>query len=288
MDIKKTVLMAMSAMIALLFVASGASAHADVVTTLTAYADNAYTSDTDNNFTYTPAADYSIANATLYGNWGGTWAANETNASEITNGSLNWIEVTDSNIPDGAWLFNVEVCDLNNSCTQDTANHTFTVDRTNPVVTIDDLSSPYLCSITPTGTITDTNKDTCSFSSDVDGTIVGTRSGTTCTGTTTTITSGIHSITMTATDLASNTASTSGITVECGTGGGGGGGSYTPSTPATPTPATPVIVGESTTQYTQDIGIGGNRVVSNLSRGFSNVIGAFSGLIAKLLGMFGI
>ena len=80
-------------------------------------ADLANTSDSTLTFFFTPTSNQTTTpiNATLYSNFTGAWAANETNTTIITNATQAFIYVNGS-VAEGYYLWNVEVCDDEN-CT---------------------------------------------------------------------------------------------------------------------------------------------------------------------------
>ena len=81
-----------------------------------------------------------MKNATLYANFSGTWAANETNQTTLTSGQPALINVT--SIPKGSYVWNVFVCDnaATPNCDFATANNTLNI---NSVGTLNvDISLP--------------------------------------------------------------------------------------------------------------------------------------------------
>ena len=87
------------------------------------------------NFSIFSEAD--ILNASLYLNHSGTWKINITNTSK-----LNWsdivVNVTQNNfsinLTRGVFLWNVEVCDINDNCNFADDNYTITIDNSLPTV----------------------------------------------------------------------------------------------------------------------------------------------------------
>ena len=79
----------------------------------------------------------SFSNATLWTNFTGDWAANNTNASAITNNSVNTITV--NGISEGQFVWNVLVCDNETTplCSFAVANYSLGIDTTPPNVRID-------------------------------------------------------------------------------------------------------------------------------------------------------
>ena len=91
----KKILTVMAFMCMMLITMSGA-AFADTINITVALgtpADNTYSSSTNLNFTFTPVSNNTILNATIWSTWedGSTWAANQTNVSEVINNTLNGI-----------------------------------------------------------------------------------------------------------------------------------------------------------------------------------------------------
>lgn len=211
---------------AMLMLISDASAAVNITVAHGTPSDAAYSSSTNLNFTFTPVSNRTIVNATIWSTWGdgSTWASNQTNVTTVTNATLNGINVSAEVLPvEGAYTWNVRVCDDLNACSTASANRTVTFDRTNPTVTQNALQSSLICVFTPSGTVTDTNKDDCSFTDSVDGTIAASLSGSTCTADAeVSASAGSHTILMTGTDLASNSANTAAASYNCQKGGGGG------------------------------------------------------------------
>ncbi|MCK4491203.1 MAG: hypothetical protein KAU03_01165, partial [Candidatus Altiarchaeales archaeon] len=74
--------------------------------------------------------DYRISNVTLYGNWSGSWHANETNTSGINN--INYTFTKD--IGNGVYMWNCRACDKAGNCDFAVLNRTLTVDSTPPTI----------------------------------------------------------------------------------------------------------------------------------------------------------
>jgi|GEM_PF-5719695 len=82
------------------------------------------------NYTGIDAASQ-LKNSTLYGNFSGWWAANNSNASNVLNGSWHVINV--SSLAENYFVWNVRVCDAYGNCGfNSTTNFTLRVDRTAP------------------------------------------------------------------------------------------------------------------------------------------------------------
>lgn len=82
---------------------------------------------------FTPADNNALKNCTLWNNLT-SWSAKHSNASALSNGSVNKIEETYSS--DAYYLWNVECCDYNDNCTFGASNYTFRIDTTEPLVSI--------------------------------------------------------------------------------------------------------------------------------------------------------
>ena len=78
------------------------------------------------NFTFTPvwAADVSIKNCTLYGNFSGSWAENATNQTPLVSGSVNGIV---NNVTDGHYKWNIYCYDVNDQYDYEIYNSTLIV-----------------------------------------------------------------------------------------------------------------------------------------------------------------
>jgi len=82
-------------------------------------------------FSYT-AYDTNLKNCTLYGNFGGTWGANETNTS-MTSGSQDTVSLILTN---GTYLWNVLCYDYAGNNVFNSTNYTVTVDSIKPSITL--------------------------------------------------------------------------------------------------------------------------------------------------------
>jgi hypothetical protein len=85
-------------------------------------------------FNFSVSADYNVKNASLYGNWSGTWQLNQSNTSEVyVNGSIynfSAINITRNH----SYKWNVEVCLTNDNCSFASSNRTFNVSNTIPAI----------------------------------------------------------------------------------------------------------------------------------------------------------
>jgi esterase/lipase len=71
-----------------------------------------------------------LKNSTLYGNWTGSWVANETVDISGTSNYTTFTKV----ISDGLYKWNCYVCDYDSNCVLNSTNWTFTVDTTYPLI----------------------------------------------------------------------------------------------------------------------------------------------------------
>ncbi|RLG01856.1 hypothetical protein DRN58_00840 [Thermococci archaeon] len=90
--------------------------------------------------------DYKVLNVTLYGDWSGTWEANETNTSGINDISYTFTK----DIEEGIFKWNCKACDKAGNCGFATHNRTLIVDSTFPII---QLQSPLSGSYTADTTI---------------------------------------------------------------------------------------------------------------------------------------
>ena len=97
--------------------------------TLNAPVDGYNSSSTTITFNCTATDDVKIENVTLYGNWAGSWAANETNSSSGLN---NTPVIFTKTITDGNYKWNCYACDNSSNCAFAASNKTFTIDTTEP------------------------------------------------------------------------------------------------------------------------------------------------------------
>ncbi|MBI4438371.1 hypothetical protein HY640_00395 [Candidatus Woesearchaeota archaeon] len=92
-------------------------------------------SQVDVNFTFIPSDNIGFRNATLWINMTGVWVGNSSNQSLMLNGTQN--NFTLDFVPEGSYLWNVEVFDLYNLSNSSSRNYSFAVDRTFPNITLD-------------------------------------------------------------------------------------------------------------------------------------------------------
>lgn len=83
-------------------------------------------------FNYTPTDTNTIDSCVLYGNWTGSFVANETNNS-INNSNPNYFE---KNIQDGMYIWNMICYDIANNSGFSSSNNTFIVDNIGPYVNL--------------------------------------------------------------------------------------------------------------------------------------------------------
>jgi hypothetical protein len=124
-------------------------------------------------FKYTPT-DAHLKNCTLYGNFGGSWAANQSNLT-VTSGSQDTITLTLTN---GTYLWNVQCYDYMGNSAFNSTNYTIHVDSIIPDISlnapidqyntsdtyvdfnwtvVDNLDSSLLCNLTLNGTVNVSN-----------------------------------------------------------------------------------------------------------------------------------
>lgn len=89
-----------------------------------------------------------LKNATLYGNFTGTWSANGTNTTALANGST--YEIRNVPINKTVYLWNMFICDSNDLCSFAPANSTMKMTEQGPTVT---LVSPANNTITINNTV---------------------------------------------------------------------------------------------------------------------------------------
>ncbi len=91
---------------------------------------NNYGSNLSNiTFNCTATDDVNLTDVTLYGDWTGSWTANETNSTPINNYPTTFTKT----ISGGTYLWNCLACDNASQCSFATSNNTFTIDGTPPV-----------------------------------------------------------------------------------------------------------------------------------------------------------
>ncbi|MCF7910155.1 hypothetical protein K9L16_00590 [Candidatus Pacearchaeota archaeon] len=76
------------------------------------------------------AVDYSINTCALYGNWSGSWHANQTNTSIVSDSFWN---ITVSNIAEGIYIWGIYCNDTYGNGNWTTSNRTITIDLTDPL-----------------------------------------------------------------------------------------------------------------------------------------------------------
>jgi hypothetical protein len=104
------------------------------VVSLISPASTAYNNSNPIIFTYKPSSGAGFLNCSIWGNWSGTFALNNTNASTITNNSNNFISV--AGIPNGYYKWGVNCYDAQNPSLNTTnATYFIGIDRTAPVFT---------------------------------------------------------------------------------------------------------------------------------------------------------
>jgi hypothetical protein len=99
--------------------------------------DNANSSSSSVTFDLKCSDNLGADNLQLWGNWSGSWAANQTNSSSFNNTFWN---VTVTGISDGKYLWGV-YCNDSAGNNNWTTNRTFTVDATPPTVSLVKLNA---------------------------------------------------------------------------------------------------------------------------------------------------
>jgi len=105
----------------------------DIEVTLVDPSDNAYTNGA--NFAYNVSWNAGFGeptNCTLFGTFTGTFDANVTNTTTITNNEYNVLNATD--VTDGAYTWNVYCYNATSHGNYSSSNYTVTVDLTNPLI----------------------------------------------------------------------------------------------------------------------------------------------------------
>jgi hypothetical protein len=120
---------------------------------------NLYYKDRPFRFNFSTDSGDAITNASLYGNWSGTWKLNQTNTSAVSKDSVVY-NFNLLNLSRGYnYIWNVEVCDIDGNCTFATNNFTFNVLNTIPAITASITPSPAQATDNLTGTIAYTDLD---------------------------------------------------------------------------------------------------------------------------------
>jgi len=100
------------------------------ITALNYPANNSWLNSVPIDFNFTVEDDVGLANCTLYGNFNGSWAENET-ATTITNGSINNITISPT---DGTYIWNVQCYDNASKSSWYEDNYTVNIDTTYPQI----------------------------------------------------------------------------------------------------------------------------------------------------------
>ncbi|MCS7134391.1 MAG: hypothetical protein NZ889_00830, partial [Candidatus Pacearchaeota archaeon] len=83
------------------------------------------------NFTCTAYDDFQLVNVTLYGNFTGTWNANETNTTPQNKTPVTF----QIRVAEGTYVWNCYACDNASQCSFAPSNYTLHVDTSLPVIT---------------------------------------------------------------------------------------------------------------------------------------------------------
>ncbi len=94
--------------------------------------DNFNSSNYSILFNCSGSDDIKLINVTLYGNWTGSWKANQTNSSPVNSSYNLFIKA----IADGTYSWNCLACDNESECRFDESNRTFMIDTTSPIITL--------------------------------------------------------------------------------------------------------------------------------------------------------
>ncbi|MBW6469626.1 MAG: hypothetical protein K0A90_00210 [Methanosarcinaceae archaeon] len=119
--------------------------------------DPYYTTNTTPAMTFTGVSNTTLLNASIWGNFSGTWGINTTNTTDVTSGVA--FTINTGVLADGYYNWTGVVCDIEHSCTQATY-HTVIVDTTVPSIgalTIYNYSTATGMSARVNSTITETN-----------------------------------------------------------------------------------------------------------------------------------
>jgi|GEM_PF-1598837 len=98
--------------------------------------DNAYTSNNSVMFSYTPLMQNNLTGCSLYGNFNGSWALNQTDTN-VSNNNPSFFTLT---LPEGTYLWNVKCTDTTGNSTFADGNFTLTIDNTPPTSYVMPLS----------------------------------------------------------------------------------------------------------------------------------------------------
>jgi PGF-pre-PGF domain-containing protein len=92
-------------------------------TTLISPANDYNSSSRSITFSCSASDNLNLANITLYGNWTGSWIANQTNSSPRNNTATTFTKI----INNGRYAWNCRACDNSNNCAFAASNRTFNV-----------------------------------------------------------------------------------------------------------------------------------------------------------------
>ncbi len=92
-----------------------------------------YVNSEDVHFNFSTSSNYDFVNCSLWDNSTTSWHLNQSNSTEIINGTYNFINKTYDS--DGIYLYNIQCCDTTN-CTFAITNHTFIIDTIKPLVSL--------------------------------------------------------------------------------------------------------------------------------------------------------
>lgn len=104
----------------------------NITVTLNSPSDNDHDSIATTNFTWNVTSTNSLTNCSLWLNSTGAWSLNTTNTSTVSTTVTNGIT---QNITEGVYLWNIQCCDNLGECSWASANYTFVIDTTSPIIT---------------------------------------------------------------------------------------------------------------------------------------------------------
>jgi len=116
---------------------------------------------------------FNITNVSLWGNWSGTWHKNETITGLNTNRTS---QTFTKSIPEGIYNWNCQAGNLDGNTTFASANRTFSIDQTNPIITITSPTGSQGSKIVPytlplNYTASDLNLDSCWYNTSYNATV---------------------------------------------------------------------------------------------------------------------
>jgi len=191
------------------------------VTALNYPTNNSYLNTNSIDFNFTASSELAFTNCSLYGDFGGTWAVNQTLLSpSINNGAVT--NFTPISLSDGSYNWNVLCHDAQISPQSDwfDVNYTITFDSTNPLIdygtgTAVDYANLTQSNVYVNVSVTETNEDTITFNLYNSSGLINSTSSTLGSRTInwTGLADGTYTYNVTANDSAGNSNSTSTRTI---------------------------------------------------------------------------